>query len=62
MNPSRTLSLSWGLIESTNIVFTKIIEFIDERSRSKIQFLKKKEWPKLKEFFDPDQIEVTYGG
>jgi hypothetical protein len=52
MNPSTTLKFSWSIIEA----------FIDERSRKKISFFKKSEFPKLKEYFEPEMLEETYGG
>ncbi|CAD8157944.1 unnamed protein product [Paramecium pentaurelia] len=52
LNPSMGLNMSWGLVS----------RFIDDRSNKKIQFLQKKDFSKLQEYFDPSQLEVQYGG
>ena len=52
MNPSMGLKLSWRIISA----------FIDEKSLRKISFTKKSDFPSLKEYFDPETLEITYGG
>ncbi|CAD8175190.1 unnamed protein product [Paramecium octaurelia] len=52
LNPSMGLNMSWSLVS----------KFIDERSNKKIQFLQKKDFSKLQEYFDPSQLEVQFGG
>ncbi|CAD8091498.1 unnamed protein product [Paramecium sonneborni] len=52
LNPSMGLNMSWSLVS----------KFIDDRSNKKIQFLQKKEFSKLQEYFDPSQLEVQFGG
>jgi len=52
MNPSMGLKLSWTIISA----------FIDEKSLRKIRFIKKSDFPSIKEYFDPEAFEINYGG
>ena len=68
-NPSTSLNMTWSLIESYNLssnvvfqIFYLLKDFLDDRTKAKINKIGKKEYSKIFEYIPGDQLEMQYGG